>query len=174
MDKFPLMWKGKSMGELTVEQAGLYTWFDCRCRLPGEGLWCAWAVGEGGELRLGVLEPNGDRAVIRRRFSGRMAEPLGRLIRGELRPAAERTNTWSPVQTPETLFRTPWLRRELKGVTGTLTRTENGRTLLALPYDRTRPFPLTRLFCFARLRGIRGGEYLVFCLDGNETPRFHE
>ena len=67
MDKFPLMQGGVSVGELITEQEALYTWFEARCRLPGEGLWCAWAVGDRGELRLGVLEPCGDRATIARR-----------------------------------------------------------------------------------------------------------
>ena len=69
MDKFPLMQGCFSVGELITEQEALYTWFEARCRLPGEGLWCAWAVGDRGELRLGVLEPCGDRATIRRRVS---------------------------------------------------------------------------------------------------------
>ena len=55
MDKFPLLWEGKALGELIVEQEALYTWFTVRCRLPGEGIWCAWAVGDRGELRLGVV-----------------------------------------------------------------------------------------------------------------------
>ena len=71
MDKFPLMQGCFSVGELITEQEALYTWFEARGRLPGEGLWCAWAVGDRGELRLGVLEPCGDRATIRRRFSAR-------------------------------------------------------------------------------------------------------
>ena len=53
MDKFPLMQGGVSVGELITEKEALYTWFEARCRLPGEGLWCAWAVGDRGELRLG-------------------------------------------------------------------------------------------------------------------------
>lgn len=130
MDKFPLLWKGKSVGELTVEQAGLYTWFACSCRLPEEGLWCAWAVGDAGELRLGVLEPSGQRAVIRRRFSGRMASPVGKLLRGEVRPAAERApSQWQSAPSPEALFRTPWLRRALSGIPDVLTRTEGERAL---------------------------------------------
>ena len=76
VDKFPLLLDGRPAGELTVEREALYTWFDARCRLPGEGLWCAWAVGREGSLRLGVLEPSGQEAVIRRRFSIRMTEPL--------------------------------------------------------------------------------------------------
>ena len=66
MDKFPLLWKEAPLGELTTEREALYTWFTARCRLPGKGLWCAWAVGDRGELRLGILEPEGERAADRR------------------------------------------------------------------------------------------------------------
>ena len=69
MDKFPLIWAGNPVGELTVEREALYTWFTARCHLPEEGLWCAWVVGAEGELRLGILEPNGEEASIRRRIS---------------------------------------------------------------------------------------------------------
>ena len=87
MDKFPLLRDGRPAGELIAEREALYTWFEARCPLPGEGLWCAWAVGDLGELRLGILEPVGDLASIRRRFSARLTDPLGRLQWGEIRPA---------------------------------------------------------------------------------------
>ena len=75
MDKFPLLWNGRAVGALTTERQELYTWFTARCRLPERGLWCAWAVGDQGELRLGVVEPEGSQATIRRRFSDRMTVP---------------------------------------------------------------------------------------------------
>ena len=105
MDKFPLLWAGRPTGELTARQEALYTCFSARCALPEPGLWCAWAVGEGGELRLGVLEPDGAEAVIQRRFSRRMTEPLGRLVRGE-RPRGDRPG------------RTPPRRRSCSGAPG--------------------------------------------------------
>ena len=74
MDKFPVIWKGKSVGELVLEPEKLYTWFAVRCCVP-EGLWCAWVVGKNGELRLGVLEPAAGEFVIRRRYSEQMASP---------------------------------------------------------------------------------------------------
>ena len=106
MDKFPLLWDGKPVGELTAEREALYTWFEARCRLPEKGLWCAWAVGDRGELRLGVLEPCGDRASIRRRFSAQLTAPMGRLLQGEIRPVrpAEPVD-WAPLERPEALFR---------------------------------------------------------------------
>lgn len=172
MDKFPLLLEGKLAGELTAEREGLYTWFSASCPLP-EGLWCAWAVGDRGELRLGVLEPEGSRGAIRRRFSGRLTAPLGRLLRGEVRPAGAREpEVWEPAPAPEQLFRAPWLRQRLKGVQGARVRQAGETRYLALPYDRARPFPLTTLFCFARLRGIGEGTYVVYAFDEQDRPVF--
>lgn len=174
MDKFPLLMDGKPAGELVLEREGLYTWFSARCPLP-EGLWCAWAVGDRGELRLGVLEPEGKQGFIRRRFSGRLTAPLGRLLRGEVRPAgsaAEPEACWEPAPIPEQLFRAPWLRQRLRGIQGALVRRAGAARYLALPYNREKPFPLTTLFCFARLRRIGGADYAVFAFDEEERPIF--
>lgn len=171
MDKFPLTWEGGSVGELTLEAEPLYTWFTARCRLPEEGLWCAWAVGDKGELRLGVLEPQGDRAAIRRRFSRTMTAPLGKLLRGEIRPAGG--ETWEAAPSPESLFRTPWLRQQLRGISGALTGKAGEKRLLALPYDPAKPFPLPPLFCLARVRTIRGARFVVYAFDEKEWPVFH-
>ena len=170
MDKFPLLWEGKAIGELSAEQETLYTWFTVRCRLPGEDIWCAWAVGNRGELRLGVVEPQNG---IRRRFSHQMTAPLGKLLRGELRPAGDRTEeNWTAAPEPDRLFRTPWLRRQLRDVRGALTRTAEAGRFLALPYEEKQPFPLTPLFCMAQPRNIGGKRYLVYAFDGKEWPVF--
>ncbi len=172
MDKFPLTWGEKAVGELTAEPEALYTWFTARCRLPGEGLWCAWAVGDRGELRLGVLEPGGGQAAIRRRFSRQMTAPLGKLLRGEVRPAGGAPEIWEPAERPEALFQAPWLRKRLQGMKGALTRTAGERRYLALPWDPAAPFPLTTLFCLAHIRMIRGKRYAVYAFDSGETPVF--
>lgn len=172
MDKFPLLLDGRPAGELTIEREGLYTSFTACCPLR-PGLWCAWAVGDRGELRLGVLEPSENQGCIRRRFSRQLTEPLGRLLRGEVRPAGVREKeVWEPVPAPERLFRAPWLRQRLKGIQGALTRREGDRRCLALPYDKGKPFPLTTLFCFAQLREIGAAAYVVYAFDGQERPVF--
>lgn len=172
MDRFPLLLDGRPAGELTVEREGLYTCFSARCPLP-EGLWCAWAVGDRGELRLGVLEPEGRQGAIRRRFSRQLTAPLGRPLRGEARPAGARgPEVWEPAPAPDQLFRAPWLRQRLKGVRGALSRRAGETRYLALPYDKGKPFPLTTLFCFARLRSIGAGAYVVYAFDGQERPTF--
>lgn len=172
MDKYPLLWQEQSAGELTVTEEGLYTCFDCTCRLPGDGIWCAWAVGEGGRLRLGVLEPDGRRGTIRRRFSHQMTAPVGKLLRGEVRPAADRAEEWEPFSPQKHALRTPWLRQALAGTGGVLTRWADGKRWLAVPWDPSRPFPLVPIVCFAVLRRIRDRDYAVFVLDGEEWPQF--
>ena len=173
MDKFPFCWKGNAVGELTTVRENLYTRFAARCRLPEEGLWCAWAVGTQGELRLGILEPCGDHAEICRRFSNRMAAPLGRLLRGELRAVdTDGTPRWEPLRSVP--FQTLWLRQQLQARTDVLTRTAANRRLLAIPYASEKPFPLVPLFCFAKGSRIDGRDYAVFAFDEKERPVFSE
>lgn len=85
MDKYPVFQEEQAAGELTVTPETLYTAFSVSCR-GREGLWCAWAVGETGNLRIGVLEPENGCLQIRRRFSKRLTDPLGPILRGELAP----------------------------------------------------------------------------------------
>ena len=173
MDKYPLLWQGKSAGELTVTEEGLYTCFDCGCRRPGGGSGGAGAGGAGGRLRRGVLEPDGRQGTIRRRFSHQMTAPLGKLLRGEVRPAAEKqVEEWEPFRSEKAALRTPWLRQALAGTDGVLTRWVDGKRWLAVPWDCTRPFPLMPIICFASLRRIRDRDYAVFLLDGEEWPLF--
>ena len=126
---------------------------DSFCR---EGLWYAWAIGAEGELRLGVLEPAGRRPSSRRRLSQRSMAPLGKLVRGEVRPAGAVREDWKPAPEPDRLFHTPWLRQQLRGVEGALTERRGTLRYLALPFDQRRPFPLAPLFCLARLRELNG------------------
>lgn len=172
MDKFPMRWKKQTAGELTVEKDRLYTWFTVRASLPEEGLWCAWAIGSEGELRLGVLEPAGDCVTIRRRFSERLVSPLGRLLGGEIRPVSGKQETWESVAEPDRLFRTPWLRKQLHRRKGILTRQSGARRLVAIPYDKDNPFPLAAMFCFAALEVIEEKKYLIFAFDDKECVVF--
>ena len=172
MDKYPLMLEGKPTGELSVQREGLYTSFHARCPLP-EGLWCAWAVGDRGELRLGILEPGEGQGTIRRRVSRQLTGPLGRLLRGEVRPAEVREpEVWESAAEPEGLFRAPWLRQRLKGARGALTRKVGDTRYLALPYDQGKAFPLTTLFCFAHIRRIGEAAYVVYAFDRQDHPVF--
>ena len=171
MERVPLLYGGKPIGELLARSEGTDTCFEAHCRLPGKGLWCLWAVGSGGELRLGVPESGGPDAAFGRRFSQRMTAPLGRLVRGELRSAAAEGACWDTVERPETLFRTAWLCRALAGRKDVLTRTALKRRYIALPFSVEKPFPLPPLFCFARIQTIRGQSCAVFAFDEAEWPQ---
>ena len=125
MDKYPVFREEQTVGELTVAPDALYTAFSVSCR-GREGLWCAWAVGETGNLRIGVLEPENGCLQIRRRFSKRLTDPLGPILRGELRPLGEEREHWEPLR-PE-LLRSPYPRCRLSGFSDVLTcRPERGR-----------------------------------------------
>lgn len=172
MDKFPLLWENQTIGEITAKQEGLYTAFRVCGRLPEEGLWCAWLIGTQGRLRLGVLEPVGKQAEIQRRISERTLAPIGQLLHGELYAADEKNTAWERVSSPEQLFRTPWLRQQLRGIRGALVQRDGGRMYLALPYSSKREFPLTAIVCFAAARQIEGRTYIVYGFDEKEWPVF--
>ena len=79
--------------------------------------------------------------------------------------------SWKPLTHPERAFQTPWLRQLLGREPEALIREEGARRCVAVPYDPARPFPLTRLFCFAQIRRIAGRNWAVFRFDG-ENPVF--
>lgn len=53
-----------------------------------------------------------------------------------------------------------------------LSRRGEGRTELALPYFPARPWPLTELFCFARVEEIGGRAYIIYAFDREKNPIF--
>ena len=114
----------------------------------------------------------GCQGTIRRRFSHQMTAPVGKLLRGEVRPAADRAEEWEPFSPQKHALRTPWLRQALAGTGGVLTRCADGKRWLAVPWDPSRPFPLVPIVCCAVLRRIRDRDYAVFVLDGEEWPQF--
>ena len=157
MDKFSVCWNGKPYGELSVWAEGLYTCFRACCRLPEEGLWCVWATGDRGELRLGVLEPKGERAEISRRFSQHITAPMGRVLRGELREIVRKPDQeWKCGEMVWLRLKTPWIRNRLKGREDILMREHGAGKMLAIPFAVDQPFPLPALFCFAEMRMISG------------------
>lgn len=168
MERVPILWNEAQTGELTLEPEGLYTRFAARCRVP-EGLWYLWLIGDRGELRLGVLEPEDGSFALRRHCSTRTTAPLGTVLRGEVRSASREETDWEQVPEPER--QSSWL-RQLRGQKEVWRRTEEGRTYLAVPYDKEKTFPLVPLFCFARVRQVRGRTCAVFTFDSGGWPLF--
>ena len=171
MDKYPVLAGEDAAGEMTVYPESLYTVFELRCRARS-GLWCGWAAGERDALRIGVLEPEGGELFIRRRFSDRMTQPLGRILRGELRPLGEERERWAALDAPQTCFHSPYLLRSLQGREGVLIARGESCTQIAIPRDDRAPFPLEAMFCFAHPRQLGQREYWVFAFNRREWPEF--
>ena len=171
--RFPLLQDGRNVGELTMRQEGQETIFSCRSSLPGEGLWSIWAIGEQGELRLGLPQIQGDYAVLEKRFSARMTDPVGKLLRGELRCSRQTSPRlhWRMVK-EDGGFRTPWLARQLWNWPGVLCCAAGKERMVAVPYEPKKPFPLMPMFCFASLQSIDARAYLVVRLNEEERPIF--
>ena len=55
-----------------------------------------------------------------------------------------------------------------------LWRTENGRRSLALPWESGQPFPLTELFCFARVQAIQGQQCVIYRVGADGLPLLEE
>lgn len=179
MQRYPIQQDGRTTGELHVEEVSGGTRFHARCQ--GSGLCSLWVMGTGGELRLGIPEASGNGLTLHRQFSTALTKPVGTILRGELRDCT----TVSPVTTtrpPDAdwhaaelpLFHSPSLQRQLECQTGVLTRQQRGLHMIALPFDRCKPFPLTSLFCFAYLRRIENRDYIVYAFDRQEQPVFWE
>jgi hypothetical protein len=177
VDRYPVFLDGAPAGELSVTPDRLYVCCEVICRLPQAGVYRAVAVGGAGEVLLGVPEPERERFVLRRRLSAKCLAAAGPLERCELRRgagagAAPDASRWRREDRPEELFRGAFLRERLRDAGECLAYTEGGARLLAIPYDRRRPFPLPALFCFARIRRIGGRCYAVYAFDAEEKPVF--
>lgn len=171
MESLPVLLEGKKCGELWVEERGLYICYRAVCDLkPDIGPMRLFVVGEQGELRLGVIQPEDGAFVLRRQISVREAASAGRILRCELHSDVSLEPEWERAVEPEKLFRDPALKRHLQNGTDVLIRRSSDRCFVALPFDVRRPFPMTDLFCLARIRRIRQRQYAVFCFDRQEKP----
>ena len=79
---------------------------------------------------------------------------------------------WSRVDAPGQLLGEPLLSAAARGP-ALIRREENG-FLLAYRYEPDSPFPLTPLFCFARLMQLNGRDYLCFPFRPGGCPRLEE
>jgi hypothetical protein len=132
-----------------------------------------WVTGKQGELRLGILEPQGRLAEISRRFSGHMTAPIGRVLRGELRRIERKSNQdWQCGKTGLSCFKNPWIQEQLKGRTDFLIKEHSAGKIIAVPFEINQQFPLTAFFCFAKYRMISGKSYVVFSFNREEWPVF--
>lgn len=174
MDKVPVCFRGKSVGEMIVEQGDCCAWFTVYANLPEEELLCAWVLGDYTELRLGILDPAATGYLIRRKFSERMIRPLGTIRGAEIRTVNTKPHVWKPVLDYDAVFRSSGMKKWFLGQQGLLMKSQGKTLCVAVPYDKEKHFSAIELFCFARLIEIEEREYLAILFDENEQVVFYE
>ena len=160
MERLPLYCQGERRGEVALAlwgPNGARTEIRASMDDPGDGLYRAFLLGEGGELALGVLAPEDGRLAVCRRVYNRDAAALGRLLRGEARRSFRFEETglcWRETGCPAQLF--------------------HGRFLI----DRLRPigrsFPLEALFCLGRIQRVEGRRCVIYAFREEEPVLWRE
>ena len=85
METLDILAEGRPVGTAEITEEGLYLRFTADCEDPVEGPCRLVGIGERGELRLGVPEPEGGRLRLSRALSRRDCAAVGRLSHLELR-----------------------------------------------------------------------------------------
>ncbi len=172
------LWEGR--GWLTVrEEQGRAV---CTAQLPDDqkGLYKGWLTGAGGRALLGTFVPQNGALRLERTLSleelkrqGAWPPEGGQVVLafsfgGETTPP----RGWSWENAPGRLMGEPLLASAAGGPA--LVRREEGGFSLAYRFRPDRPFPLTPLFCFARVEELEGRPYLRFPFRKGGCPRLGE
>ena len=143
----------EQMGE-TVFEVTLYE--------PLQGIHRIVIEGDRSELLLGVLDTG--QTVLRRRLSLAVTEKAGRVCSARAERCGVPRQEWRAVGEGEFA--------ELLLPRGALCRKDGVRRYLAVPWQEEDLFPLTELFCFARLHTMGGRDWVVFAFDETGNPVF--
>ena len=177
MERFSL---AGGQGWLTVEESGGRA--RCAAELPedGKGLYKGYLCGTGGRALLGTFLPEDGRLKLRRTLSLDELRRQGAWpptgARAELAFSAgspggpHPPEDWHWEEAPARRMGEPLLARAAGGGRA-LYRPEPEGFSLAFPYAETRAFPLTPLFCFARVERMNGEFYAVFPFWPGGCPR---
>ena len=155
-------------GKLTLREEGGVVQLQVQRPDDRRGLYKVWICGTVGRLLLGTLVPEGGELRLHRRLSRGQLEREGcwPVAGGEVVLAFPfGQEGWQREEHPERLVKDAVLRQALRGQTMLLCRGKTG-FLLSAPFDTGRPFPLTPLFCLARVERGRA----IFSFDGEGKP----
>lgn len=172
---------GAAGGALTVREEGGRAVFEAVLPDDRRGLYKVWLTGRGGQFLLGTLMPENARLRLHRTLpvaelerhgvwpltgaQARLAFPFGE---GESTPP----KGWRWEREPGRLLGDRLLRQSAVRLGRAALRREEDGFSLALPWRAGGEFPLTPLFCFARLERLDGGEWLVFSFNRRGCPMF--
>ena len=163
-------------GILRLWEDGGRVFFCAQRELNRDGLYKVWLRGDGGEMLLGTMAPEGGLLTLRRTLSPMQLQQCGcRPVRGArcrmvYSFGGEQSDGWRWEEHPEHLVDAEtarvgeWCRMlYFKCIDG---------IYLAWPVRRDCPVPLTALICLASVEKIRGETCLVWAFDREGVPRF--
>lgn len=148
----------------------------------GRGLYKAWVRGPMARCLLGTMAPSGNRLVLRRTLPTAELRAKGcwpvTAVEEELafpfRPDGGSSPHCLPAgwRRPQGLaFPDPLIDRAFRRSSGGFCREgPDGGLILAYPWAAGRPFPLTPLFCLARVDRVGGQSCLLFSFDREKNP----
>ena len=174
MEQLPLYCQGERRGEVVLSlwgPNGARTEIAAAMDDPGDGLYRAFLLGEGGELPLGVLAPEGQCLRVTRRFSPSEMGRAGAVRHGLRRLSYAFERGGEPWQAVTDGFFRRRFQGRLRSGEGALWQKEGDGRVLAIPWDCGRPFPLMELMCFVRLRQMKGRLYGCILFDKDEWPQ---
>ena len=164
MNELPLtMENGVRCGVQRWTEEGLYLQMEARTDSRREGIVRAFLRCENGERLLGVMEPEGQGMVCRKRFAQPQLQGLGRWKGAVLRKSGE--SGWQEYRGE---VAGNWGKR--LALDGALQKEEGACRLVALPYPEGAVFPFTELFCLAHIRRIDGQRYVVYGFTDSGEP----
>ena len=146
----------------TTEQLG-ETVFEATLHEPLQGIHRIVVEGDRGELLLGVLDTG--QTVLRRRLSLAVTEKAGHFCKARAERCGVPRQEWRAAGEGEFPTLPPLPR-------GALCCAVGARRYLAIPWQEGEAFPLTELFCFARLHTMGGREWVFFAFDETGNPVF--
>ena len=155
-------------GTLSVWEDGALAHMQVRRSDDRRGLYKVWIRGMGGRVLLGTLAPEQGELRLRRRLSRSQLERerCWPVVGGEVVLAFSfGQEGWQREEHPERLVNDVVLRQSMKGKSMLLRQAGSG-FLLSTPFDTGRPFPLTPLFCLAKVEGGR----VIFSFDREGKP----
>lgn len=168
-------------GCLEIREEGAQVHLSVWRGMDGVGLYKAWLRGSGPDFLLGTLMPEGKYLKLQRTVSLDRLKQAGcwPIQSGKTAMSFHFTGSenqgffsrWRWEHRPSSRFSDPALAESASAWGSMLLRDVDQGFQLAVPFDSRRPFPITTLFCLARIVQVDGQPHVVYTFNTDGTPR---